>query len=179
MKKAVFLDRDGVVNKTKLVDGCPVPPNCVEEVEILEGVVEAISMLMDNNYLVVVITNQPDVARGRVNQSQVDEINSLIGKTLEIDHIYTCPHDDNDFCECRKPAPGLIKRAASELGIDISKSFFVGDRWKDISASHNAGCQAFFIDYSYPEQQPQMPFTRVFSLIEAAKLIVRGENARE
>jgi D-glycero-D-manno-heptose 1,7-bisphosphate phosphatase len=178
MKKAVFLDRDGVVNGTKLVNGSPVPPSTPNEVEILDGVIEAISMLKKNDFVLVIITNQPDVARGKSEQREVDEINLVIGKAVGLENFYVCPHDDNDFCECRKPAPGLIQRAATELGLDISKSFFVGDRWRDIAASQAAGCQAFFIDYSYPERQPEMPFTRVFSLIEAATLIVRYENAK-
>ena len=172
MKRAVFLDRDGVINRVKLVNGLPMPPSVVEEIEILDGVAEALSIFKENDFLTVVITNQPDVARGKTTQSKVDEINSIIGKAVQLKYFYICPHDDSDNCKCRKPAPGLIQLAASELGIDVAKSYFVGDRWRDIAASQSAGCQAFFIDCSYPEKQPEMPFTRVSSLIEAAHLIV-------
>ena len=167
-----------MLNRAKLVNGCPVPPSNVEEVEILEGAVEAIALLKKKDFVIAVITNQPDIARRKAAQWQVDEINSAIGRALEIEHFFICPHDDNDFCGCRKPAPGLIQRAASDLGLDIAKSFFVGDRWRDITASQRAGCRAFFIDYSYAEQEPEMPFTRVSSLIEAANLIVRDVNAK-
>lgn len=171
MKRAVFLDRDGVLNKVKLINGRPHPPSEVREVEILEGVKEAIALLKTENFILVVITNQPDVARGQTTQLRVDKINSFIGNSLGIENFYTCSHDDHDDCDCRKPAPGLIFRAASELDLDISKSYFVGDRWRDIAASQAAGCRAFFIDYSYTEQQPQMPFTRVSSLFEAVQFI--------
>ena len=171
MKRAVFFDRDGVINKVRLINGRPHPPSDVKEVEILDGVIESIALLKRKNFTLVVITNQPDVARGETTQLRVDEINSFLGSSIGLQHFYICPHDDHDNCECRKPAPGLILRAASELDIDISKSYFVGDRWRDIAASQAAGCRAFFIDYSYTEQQPQMPFTRVSSLFEAVQLI--------
>jgi D-glycero-D-manno-heptose 1,7-bisphosphate phosphatase len=171
MNRAVFLDRDGVINKVRLVNGRPHPPSNMEDVEILDGVIESIALLKAKNFTLVVITNQPDVARGETTQLRVDEINSFIGSSLGLKYFYVCSHDNDDNCECRKPAPGLILRAASELEIDISKSYFVGDRWRDIAASQAAGCRAFFIDYSYIEQQPQMPFTRVSSLFEAVQLI--------
>ena len=166
------MDRDGVINRVKLVNGRPHPPSNIEEVKILDGVNDAVTLLKRKGFALVVITNQPDVARGISTQSSVDEINSFIKSSLELEHFYICSHDNDDHCKCRKPAPGLIIRAAHELDIDISKSFFIGDRWLDIAASQAAGCEAFFIDYSYTEQQPQMPFIRVSSLFEAAQLIV-------
>ena len=99
-----------------------------------------------------------------------------MGSYTKIAHFYTCFHDDIDLCYCRKPLPGLIYRAASDLGLDISESFLVGDRWRDIEAGQTAGCHSFFIDYSYPETPPRIPFTRVKSLWEAAQIIVGGQN---
>ena len=103
MNRAVFLDRDGVVNRAKLVNGLPVPPSTSNEVEILDGVIEAIAMLKKNEFVLAIISNQPDVARGKTEQRQVDEINSVIGRAIGVESIYVCPHDDNDFCECRNP----------------------------------------------------------------------------
>jgi D-glycero-D-manno-heptose 1,7-bisphosphate phosphatase len=175
MKRAVFLDRDGVLNRSLLIDGVPKPPTSVEDVEILAGVIEAIQILKNHDFVPVVVTNQPDVARGVMTQSQVEAINTHIGFVTDIKYFYTCFHDDADICDCRKPAPGLFFRAAIDLDLDTQQSFMVGDRWRDISAGHSAGCKTFFIDYSYPEQMPKKPFTRVSSLIEAARLMV-GEK---
>lgn len=117
-------------------------------------------------------TNQPDVNRGTTTQSQVEAINTYIGAATDIHYFYTCFHDDAEECDCRKPAPGLILRAALDLELDVHRSFMVGDRWRDISAGQIAGCQTFFIDHGYSEKQPKLPFTKVYSLIEATKLIL-------
>ena len=172
MKKAVFLDRDGVINRSKLVDGVAKPPSEISEVEILEGVIHSIKILKAHNFIPVVVTNQPDVARGVTSQSQVDAINTHIGMLTNIDHFYTCFHDDADNCDCRKPKPGLINCAAKDLNLDLASSFLVGDRWRDIGAGHAAGCKCFFIDYSYPEPPPELPFTRVSSVAEATQHII-------
>lgn len=176
MKKAVFLDRDGVVNQSKLVDGVPKPPTNVDEVVIIVGVIEAVKLLKSRNFIPIVVTNQPDVARGVTTQTQVEAINTYIGVTTKIEYFYTCFHDDIDMCDCRKPEPGLIKRAVTDLNLDISNSYLVGDRWRDIEASQKAGCQAFFIDYSYQEKSPEMPFTRVSSLLEAVQIMIGEPN---
>jgi D-glycero-D-manno-heptose 1,7-bisphosphate phosphatase len=175
MKRAVFLDRDGVLNRSVLVEGVPKSPLAIEHVEILPGAIEAIQILKNFGFVPVVVTNQPDVSRGYATQSEVEAINAYIGVATSIKYFYTCFHDDADFCNCRKPAPGLIKRASQELGLSFHTSFIVGDRWRDISAGQSVGCKAFFIDYSYPERMPTMPFRRVSSLLEAAHLIVGDE----
>ena len=177
MKKAVFLDRDGVINKSILIDGVPTPPKNVFEVEILEGVIQAINLLESYKFVPIVITNQPDVARGTFSQVQVEEINTYIGFKTNLKYFYTCFHDDSDNCECRKPKPGLIHIAASELEIDIPSSFLVGDRWRDIAAAQAAGCDAFFIDHSYQEASPELPFKRVESLLQAVHTIIGGAYA--
>ena len=174
MKRAVFLDRDGVLNRSLLIDGVPKPPTSVEDVEILAGVVEAIQILKNHDFVPVVVTNQPDVARGDMTQSQVEGINTHIGFVTDIKYFYTCFHDDGDLCDCRKPAPGLIHRASKELGLLVKDSFLVGDRWRDIAAGQSAGCQTFFIDYSYSEKMPKTPFKTVSSLLEAVQIIVEG-----
>lgn len=159
-----------------MLNGVPKPPSSAEEVEILEGVVEAIQILKVHNFIPVVVTNQPDVARGATSQIEVNKINARIGILTGIEHFYTCIHDDADLCECRKPAPGLIIQAASELKLDIHSSFMVGDRWRDISAGQSAGCRSFFIDYSYREKTPKKPFTTVLSLLEAVQIMTGKLN---
>lgn len=175
MKRAVFLDRDGVLNQALLVEGVPRPPATLADIKILEGVVEAIRLLKSHKFVPVVVTNQPDVARGATSKIEIEAINLFIGGATDIEHFYTCFHDDVDECDCRKPSPGLIFRAANDLELDVANSFLVGDRWRDISAGQTAGLQTFFIDYSYPERAPQLPFIRVFSLLEAVEMMIRKE----
>jgi D-glycero-D-manno-heptose 1,7-bisphosphate phosphatase len=179
MKKGVFLDRDGVLIRAILLDGVPKPPIFKEDVEILDGVVEAIQILKNHDYIPVVVTNQPDVARGDTTQGQVESINTHIGAATQIDHFYTCFHDDADLCHCRKPLPGLIYRASIDLKLSPSRSVLIGDRWRDIAAGQSAGCKTYFIDYSYRERMPKMPFTKVISLLEAAHLIVGVQHGAE
>jgi D-glycero-D-manno-heptose 1,7-bisphosphate phosphatase len=172
MKRAVFLDRDGVINRAYVTDGVSIPPRTLLEVEILDGVVESIAMLKAAKFEIVVVTNQPDVARGVTTKEFVESVHLYLGTKLDIQEFYTCFHDNNDDCECRKPKDGLLRKAARELGIDLSRSYLVGDRWRDIGAGQTAGCRCYFIDYSYAEPPPEMPFTRVFSLAEATLDII-------
>ena len=176
MRAAAFLDRDGVINASSIRNGIPHPPESVLEVQILSGVLEAINLLIANNYLPVVISNQPDVARKRIELSSVHSINAFIAQETGISNFYVCPHDDIDCCKCRKPKPGLIEIAAKDLDIDLSKSFLVGDRWRDIEAGQALGLTTFFIDYSYSEMRPKLPFTRVTSLFEAVEIRIGAKN---
>jgi D-glycero-D-manno-heptose 1,7-bisphosphate phosphatase len=175
MKRGFFLDRDGVVNKAILLNGNPLSPRNLDELEILKGVPEAISLLKVNDLIPVVISNQPDVARNQLSLSQLKIINQEISKLTGIQHFYVCIHDDIDECDCRKPKIGLLKNAASDLDIDISKSYLVGDRWRDMSAGRQAGTTNYFIDYGYLEKGPEMPYMKVGSLLEAVQRTI-GET---
>jgi D-glycero-D-manno-heptose 1,7-bisphosphate phosphatase len=179
MYRAVFLDRDGVLNRSVLVDGVPTPPSRPEDVEILDGVVQAIQILKAHSFIPVVVTNQPDVARGHASRSQVEAINKHISSAIEVEYFYTCFHDDIHQCNCRKPFPGLLLRAAEDLRLDTYQSYMVGDRWRDIAAGQAVGCQSFFIDYSYSEREPRMPFRRVSSLLQATSMIIGEINGRK
>ncbi len=179
MKRAAFLDRDGVLNASVIRNGSPCPPSNLLEVRILPGVKEAIELLLENDYLPVVITNQPDVARGTKTLFEIEVINDFIGRKIGVSNFYICPHDDVDRCECRKPKPGLIEIARCEIGIDLSKSFLVGDRWRDIEAGQSLGVPSYFIDYSYNELKPKSPFTRVSSLLEAVEIRIGAKNGPE
>ena len=170
MKYAAFLDRDGVINRSIIIDGKPQPPSVVSEVQILDGVIEAIKIIEKFDFVPVVITNQPDIARGVTTLSEVETINSFISLQTGIKHFYICPHDDSDKCDCRKPNPGLILHAVLDLDLDLKSSFLVGDRWKDIETGQALGIETYFIDYSYSERAPNFPFTKVVSLLEAVNL---------
>jgi len=171
MKRAVFLDRDGVINRAIVRDGRPYPPANLGELEILPGVSEALKKLHSADYLLIVVTNQPDVARGTAKKADIELINSQLSLQLPLDDIKTCYHDSSDGCLCRKPLPGALLEAAKEHDIDLSKSFMVGDRWRDIEAGQLAGCKTFFLNYCYAEKQPEMPDFIVSSLLEAQKII--------
>jgi D-glycero-D-manno-heptose 1,7-bisphosphate phosphatase len=153
LTRAVFLDRDGVINEAIRRDNKPFPPE-LNELRITPGAPDALLALRTAGFALLVVTNQPDIARQTRSQRDVDAIHQRLAEQLPIDGFYVCPHDDDDRCDCRKPLPGLLVRAAQERGIDLSASFMVGDRWRDISAGHAAGVSTVFIDYSYDEPRP-------------------------
>ncbi len=177
LKKAVFLDRDGVLNDVLLKAGKPYPPENLESLAILPGVTEAIRIFKQNDFEIVVVTNQPDVKRGTSSKKEVDLINEHLATSLSIDNFYVCFHDELDDCSCRKPLPGMIFEAAFQIGIDLERSYMVGDRWRDIEAGQTAGCICYFIDHNYLEKKPRNPFITVGSLLEAAQHIERYEGA--
>lgn len=172
MRRAVFLDRDGVINRAVVRDGRPYPPANLTAMEILPGVSDALAALHDAKFMLIVVTNQPDVARGTTPMAVVEEINNHLGSCLPIDEFRTCYHDSSDGCDCRKPLPGAIIAAAKKHGIDLGESFMVGDRWRDIEAGQRAGCKTIFIDYGYDEKQPESVNYRVRSLKEASQFIL-------
>lgn len=181
MRRAVFLDRDGVVNRAILRDGRPHPPATLADLRVLAGARDACRKLREEGFALILITNQPDIARGTVTAAQVAEINHRLKRYLELDDICVCPHDDAARCSCRKPRPGLLLDAARCWNIHLASSYIVGDRWRDVEAGHRAGCQAVFIDYGYRERRPDGPYLQVHSLREAANWIVqtaRSERRR-
>lgn len=173
VKRAVFLDRDGVLNRAIVRDGKPYPPAHISELEILPGVEEALAGLRAAGFLLIVVTNQPDVARGATTREAVEEINAALGAALPIDEFRTCFHDSGSACECRKPKPGALLAAAVLHDIDLSESYMVGDRWRDTEAGQSAGCKTILIDYGYQEKQPEHVDYRVKSLLEATQFMVR------
>ncbi|MDF1761458.1 MAG: HAD family hydrolase [Coxiellaceae bacterium] len=177
MRPAFFLDRDGVINRSIVRDGKPYPPITVGELEILPGVKQALEAIRRAGFRAIVVTNQPDVARGAVSQASVELINQELMKQLLIDDVYVCYHDDVDGCVCRKPKPGAILSAARTYNIDLSKSYMAGDRWKDIEAGIQSGCKTIFIDYNYDERRPAVYDYRSTSLLEAVLTILEKQDA--
>ena len=175
--KAVFLDRDGVLNCAMVRDGKPYPPATLEELQILPDVWGALMALKAAGLLLIGVTNQPDVARGTLRREVVEAINASLLETLPLHEILVCFHDDEDGCDCRKPRPGLLIQAAARHGIDLASSFMIGDRWKDIEAGRQAGCKTILIDYGYAETgSGGPPDCTVHSLSEAADWIIRHFN---
>src|SRR5271157_797535 len=154
---AVFLDRDGVINRAVVREGRPYSPARLEDVEILSGAISSIQRLAERGYVLIGITNQPDVARGTQSREVVESINAMILSRLPLREIFVCYHDNNDNCDCRKPKPGLILQAADKYGLDLSQSWMVGDRWKDVAAGRAAGLKTIFVDYHYAETYEGVP----------------------
>lgn len=179
LRRAVFLDRDGVINEAIVRDGKPYPPDKLEDMVILPGVEKALSLLKKAGLLVVVVTNQPDVAKGIQKREIVDAINKELQAQLLIDEIIVCYHQDSDNCDCRKPRPGMLHQAARKYNIDLAGSFLVGDRWKDIEAGCCVNCTTFFIDCGYKEPKSLLATYNITSLFEAALKIIDIVNAEK
>jgi D-glycero-D-manno-heptose 1,7-bisphosphate phosphatase len=165
--RAVFVDRDGVLNRAVVRNGHPYPPATLETLEILPGVPQAVYRLRDAGYLVIGATNQPDVARGTQRREVVEAMNAHLMAKMPIAEILVCYEDDNN-CPRRKPNPGLLQEAAEVYGIDLSVSFMIGDRWRDVEAGRRAGCQTIFLDLGYNEQRPDPPANHSASDLPAA-----------
>ena len=180
LKRAVFFDRDGVLNEAIVRDGKPYPPRSTAELRIMPGAAAGLARLHALGLPLIVVTNQPDVARGTQDQDAVDAIHTALRRQLPLDEVIACFHDDRDQCACRKPRPGLILEGAARCGADPRRSFLVGDRWRDIEAGQAAGCRTIWIDRGYRERGPSAPAdARVASLPEAVEWILqqlREEN---
>lgn len=177
-RPAVFLDRDGVLNAAYVRDGKPFPPRNLAEFRLLPGVIEACQSLDSMGYLLVVITNQPDIARGSQTLDQVQLMHSFLLNRLPLTEIVICPHDDTDDCRCRKPKPGMLLEAANRLHIDLTRSFCVGDRWRDIEAARRAGVRGIHVACEYDEQQV-VGADAVVSSLEAAIPFIRSMHGAQ
>ncbi|HEY5504053.1 MAG TPA: HAD family hydrolase [Sedimentisphaerales bacterium] len=175
--RAIFLDRDGVLNRPVIRDGKPRPPPRVEDVEIYSGLREQLQRLKDRGFFLLVVTNQPDVARGITSKQTVEAINREIAQRLPaLDRILVCFHDDADNCCCRKPQPGMLMSGAQEFDIDLQRSYMIGDRRGDIEAGIRAGIRTIFIDRGYRESVPPQFDFKVSSTQEALSLIENESN---
>jgi D-sedoheptulose 7-phosphate isomerase len=175
LQPAVFLDRDGVLNRAILRDGKPFPPATEDELEIAPGAQTALRALKTKGFKLVVVTNQPDVARGISTRQVVEGIHRKLANSVPLDDIFVCYHADRDDCICRKPRPGLLFEAARRHQLNLSASFMVGDRWRDVEAGQNAGCRTILIGAGYQERQPaRAPDAQVNSLPEAVDWILQA-----
>jgi D-glycero-D-manno-heptose 1,7-bisphosphate phosphatase len=176
VRQAVFLDRDGVLNETSRVDGVPVPPRTIKEFRLIDGVIDAVDRLRAAGFLLIVVTNQPDVARGEQTVAVIEAMHEKLRSELSIDDIFTCFHDDADACECRKPKPGMLTNAIRRYGIDASRSFMVGDRWRDVTAGRLAGCTTILVGPDWEAPLPDAPDLRVRNLREATDMICQSQS---
>ena len=176
-RRAVFLDRDGVINRVAILNGTPQPPSNVDEFEIYKDVPYGCARLKAANFLLVVITNQPDVGRGTQSREAVEAINwKMLSALPLIDHIEICYHAGGRHgqpCDCRKPRPGLILRAAAKLNIDTEKSYVIGDRWRDVDCARAARCRAILIQRGYKESLRETPDFTVSNFNDAVSAVLR------
>lgn len=179
-RPAVFLDRDGVLNRTELRDGKPYAPRRVAEFRLLPGAAGAVRRLKQADFWVGVVTNQPDIGNGLVEQSVVAAMHERLRARVPVDAIAVCPHRPSEGCDCRKPKPGMLTAFAADFGLDLAGSFMVGDRIPDMLAGRAAGCYTIFIDRGYRESQgieiPADTVTR--SLPESVRYILEKRNHR-
>jgi D-glycero-D-manno-heptose 1,7-bisphosphate phosphatase len=174
MRRAVFLDRDGVINRVPIRNGKVATPRKFEEFELIKGTSEEVTRIKTAGFFVFVITNQPDVARGILPAGELEKMSAAIRKQLSVDEIWVCPHDDAAQCSCRKPKPGMIDLARKKYAFSIAESFLVGDSWKDMELAKRVGCKGILIDAPY--NQGLECLTRVRDLHEAVEVILAREK---
>jgi D-glycero-D-manno-heptose 1,7-bisphosphate phosphatase len=174
--RAVFLDRDGVISANVQRDGRPVAPTSMADFRILPGVEEATRRLKDLGFVLVVVTNQPDISTGRNTMATLELMHEEMRRRLPLDDIKICIHVDADRCDCRKPKPGMLIDAARERRIDLKRSIMIGDRWRDIEAGQAVGCLTIMIDWGDNCEKPSTPHKTVRSLPEAVAYIIGHEQ---
>lgn len=171
-KRAVFLDRDGVLVVPEFRGGRSFAPTGLEDYRFYADAPQALSRLKMVGFTLVVVTNQPDVGNGLLSQAVADEMHERLRNAMPVDMVKACFHAQTANCDCRKPKPGMLMEAARELGIDLKQSYMVGDRASDIEAGEAAGCRTVFIDLEYSERRPAAPTFTVRSVAEAADRIL-------
>ncbi len=176
--RAVFLDRDGVLNRAIVRDGRPYPPETLDDFELLPGVAEGVARLKAAGFLLVVVTNQPDVATGKQSRDVVDSMHRHLLERLPLDDIRCCMEIDSASSECYKPKPGMLLAAADELSINLAESYMIGDRWRDVGAGQAAGCHAVFVDRGYRERRPEAPCAIVPDTTTAIDHVLRDHQRK-
>jgi len=152
MKKAVFLDRDGVINKAILREGKATSPRSLEEWQWTNGIHDAVKQLKNAGFLILVVTNQPDIVRGLYPQETLEKFHKMIGEELHVDDIMACQHDDIHNCHCRKPKPGMLLDLAKKWDVSMENSVFIGDTFKDMEAGKKANCFTILVDKDYNQE---------------------------
>ncbi len=145
MKPAVFIERDGILNKIRVEGQYPVVPLTFHEFHLNAEVAPLLNELKAAGLLLIVTTNQPGLSRGTQSRRELDRMHQALRARFTIDDLLVCPHEDNDGCPCRKPKPGLLYEAAYAWGIDLNRSFVVSDKWQDAEAARRAGATSLLV----------------------------------
>lgn len=178
-KKAVFLDRDGVINKSFVIDGKPYAPRTFEDFKVYEHAKLSLALLKKRGFKTIVISNQPDIGNGLMRRNELVKMHNYLMRTLDLDKVKVCCHGQDDGCVCRKPRPGMLLDVQNELDLCMEQSWLVGDRDSDLGAGIAAGVRTIFVDRGYKEPVKNNPDFIVSSLIEAVEVITESLNNLE
>lgn len=171
MRRAIFFDRDGVINNAVLRKGRPYSPIDWSEFSWVSGIQYVSQKLKEAGFLLFCITNQPDVGRRLQDHSMIEAFHQYILENLPLEKIYAC-YDCNDENPLRKPKPGMILELCKQYELDLEDCWVVGDRWKDVDAGNAAGCRTIFLDYGYDEALKSTPDYIISDLHELISLII-------
>lgn len=176
MKKAVFLDRDGVINPVVMKKGKPHPP-LPQDYEIYSNAPEALNALKKQGFLVFIFTNQPDISKKLITKEELNKIHQKVSQTLPIDEIVTCIHLEEDQCHCRKPKAGMLLYLQKKWDLDFNQSFVVGDRWRDIEAGAAVNCKTILIGDGYNEKKISADWN-VKDIKEMTEIILKNSKSK-
>ena len=176
MRKAVFLDRDGVLSKAFIKNGKSFAPKSLKDFKLFSGSKNSVKKLQLSGFMVIVVTNQPDVGRKLISKKVLKKMHDKLKKKTKVDAIYTCTHSQNMNCYCRKPKPGMILEAAKKYKINLKNSFMIGDRPSDITAGQKANCRSIFLDKKYFEKNPENQEATFTNLAQAVNYILKQDK---
>lgn len=176
-RPAIFLDRDGVLNDVVWRDGKPASPRTVDELRIADGAAEAVRALRAAGYLTFVVTNQPDVRRGKMTAEALDAIHAALIQTVPVNEVRACLHDNDDRCDCRKPKAGMLLDLAARWDIDLSASWMVGDMDRDVQCGQTAGAHTVLLGRDYNSGSGSSADVVVPDLRQAAAWILHNSLA--
>ena len=169
--KAVFLDRDGVINKPTIIKNKSYAPTKVKDFRLYPNVAKFCKMLKKKKFLLIVITNQPDYKKKKISINILHQMHERLKKKIKFDDIYiSLSSNSKNFF--KKPNPGMLLEAKKKYNISFKKSYLIGDRFSDIEVARNVGCKAIFIDRKYDELKPSYQIKNTKSFEEAAKFIL-------
>lgn len=173
----VFVDRDGVLVRSAVVDGKAMAVRRLADFRLLPGAAAGFEKLRSRGFKTVIVTNQPDVGKGLISGETLASMHARLRERLAPDAIEVCPHVQSAGCDCRKPKPGMLLAAASRLKIDLGRSFMIGDRVSDVEAGLAAGCRCIFIDRNYREGRPKGPCQIVKHFPAAVDIILSSSGS--
>jgi D-glycero-D-manno-heptose 1,7-bisphosphate phosphatase len=172
--RAVFLDRDGVLVVPEFRNGRSFAPRRLADFRLYPQAFHWLARIKEAGFGLVVVTNQPDVGAGLIERHVIEEMHRRLAEALPVDAIEACYHRQEEGCDCRKPRPGMLRRAADRLSLDCRRSFMIGDRASDVEAGRSVGCTTIFIDLGYADECAQRADFIVSSLGEAAQIVLEG-----
>ena len=173
--KAIFLDRDGVLNIPRIINGKSFAPKKFKDFKLYPNTISNCKKLKNKNYLLIVITNQPDIQRKKIKIEELKNMHEKLYRAINYDDLY-CSYTDNNKSYYRKPNPGMLVRAVKKNKININKSFMIGDRWSDIECAKRVKCKSVFIDRDYNEAKPKNFYAKAKSFSEAVRIILNEKN---